>query len=38
MDITETYVDMIALGLFLYMCKAEMTHLSDRVEIRGLYI
>ena len=36
MDITETYDDMIGLRLLLYMCKAEKTHLGDRVEIRGL--
>ena len=36
MDITETYDDMIGLRLLLYMCKAEQTHLGDRVEIRGL--
>ena len=36
MDITETYDDMIDLRLLLYMCKAEKTHLRDRVEIRGL--
>ena len=35
MDITETYDDMIGLRLLLYMCKAEKTHLSDRVDIRG---
>ena len=31
MDITETYDDMIGLRLLLYMCKAEKTHLGDRV-------
>ena len=36
MDITETYNDMIGLWLLLYMCKAEKTHLGDRVEIMGL--
>ena len=39
MDITETYDAMIGLRLLLYMyiiCKAEKTHLGDRVEIRGL--
>ena len=36
MDITETYDDMIGLGLLLYMCKVEKPHLGDRVEIRGL--
>ena len=36
MDITETYDDMISLRLLLYICKAEKTHLGDRVEIRGL--
>ena len=36
MDITETYDDVICLRLFLYICKAEKTHLGDRVEIRGL--
>ena len=36
MDITETYDDMICLRLLLYICKAEKTHLGDRVEIRGL--
>ena len=36
MDITETYDDMIGIRLLLYMCKAEKTHLGDRVDIRGL--
>ena len=36
MDITETYDDMIGLRLLLYMCKAEMTHLGERVDIRGI--
>ena len=36
MDIAENYDDMIGLRLLLYMCKAEKTHLGDRVEIRGL--
>ena len=36
MDIIETYDDMIGLRLLLYMCKAEKTHLGDRVDIRGL--
>ena len=36
MDITESYNDTIGLRLLLYMCKAEKTHLGDRVEIRGL--
>ena len=35
MDVTETYDDMMGLRLILYMCKAEKTHLVDRVEIRG---
>ena len=38
MDITETYDAMIGLRLLFYMCKAEKTHLGDRVEIRGLLI
>ena len=38
MDITDTYDDTIGLRLLLYMCKAEKTHLDDRVEIRGLWI
>ena len=33
MDITETYDDMIGLRLLLYMCKAEKTHLGDRVKL-----
>ena len=36
MDITETYDDMIGLRLLLYMCKAEKTHLGDKIDIRGL--
>ena len=36
MDITETYDAMIGLRLLFYMCKAEKTHLHDRLEIRGL--
>ena len=36
MDITETYDDTIGLRLLLYMCKAEKTHLGDRVKIKGL--
>ena len=36
MDITDHYNDMIGLRLFLCMCKAEKTHLGDRVDIRGL--
>ena len=35
-EITETYDDMIGLLLILYMCKAEKTHLDDKVEIRGV--
>ena len=35
MDITETYDDMIGLRLLLYICKAEKTHLGDRVDFRG---
>ena len=35
MAITENYDDMIGLRLLLYMCKAEKTHLGDRVEFRG---
>ena len=36
MDITENYDDIVGIRLLLYMCKAEKTHLSDRVEIRWL--
>ena len=36
MDIAESYDDMIGLRLLLYMCKAEKTHLGDRVDTRGL--
>ena len=36
--ITETYNDMIDLLLLLYTCKAEKTHLDDRVETRGLWL
>ena len=37
-EIHATYDDMIGLLLLLYMCKAEMTHLDDKVEIRGLCV
>ena len=33
MDITETFDDIRCLRLLLYMCKAEKTHLDDRVDI-----
>ena len=36
MDISETYDDIVCLRLLLYMCKAEKTHLGDRVDIRLL--
>ena len=34
MEITEAYDDMVGLRMLLYMCKAEKTHLGDRVAIR----
>ena len=37
-EITEIYDDVIGLLLLLYMCKAEKTHLDDRVEIKGLCV
>ena len=38
MDITETYHNIICLRLLLYMCKAEKTHLDNRVDIRLLQV
>ena len=35
MGITETYDDVIGLRLLLYICKAEKTHLDDKLKLGG---
>ena len=37
-EMTNIHNDMIELWQLLYICKAEKTHLNDKVVLGGLYV
>ena len=37
-EMAKSYADMIELRQLLYICKAEKTHLNDKVVIGGLCV